>query len=281
MNRTLLKAQLLYDEMGKSEKRIADFLLSHSGEVLPYTITELAEKCESSEATIVRFSRRLGFAGFQQLKIALAQQTERRIVSPNVTRGDTCYEIFEKVCNDVYLSFERTRRTLDASALEKASAAIAGAERVVLVGLGSSASVASDAANKFMRAGCNSVAYSDTHMQMIAVSHLSTRDVAIGISQSGASKDIVEALKMARVRGAVTIGITGRERSPVGRVSDILLVTDTEEIRHSVAGLNSHMSRLALIDALCCHIAYRNEARVLEDIDQNEQSLESKRIAEE
>ena len=162
MNRTLLKAQLLYDEMGKSEKRIADFLLSHSGEVLPYTITELAERCESSEATIVRFSRRLGFAGFQQLKIALAQQTERRIVSPNVTRGDTCYEIFEKVCNDVYLSFERTRRTLDASALEKASAAIAGAERVVLVGLGSSASVASDAANEFMRAGCNSVAYSDT-----------------------------------------------------------------------------------------------------------------------
>ena len=281
MNRTLLKARLLYDEMGKSEKRIADFLFSHSGEVLPYTITELAERCESSEATIVRFSRRLGFAGFQQLKLALAQQTERRVTSPDVMRTDTCYEIFEKVCNDAYLSFERTRRTLDAAAMEKASDAIASAERVVLVGLGSSASVASDAANKFLRAGVSSAAYSDTHMQMIAISHLGTHDVAIGISQSGASKDIVEALKMARARGAVTIGITGRDRSPVGRVSDILLVTDTDEVRHSVAGLNSHMSRLALIDALCCHIAYRNEERVLEDINQNEQSLESKRIAEE
>ena len=57
MNRTLLQAQLMYNDMGKSEKKVADWLFSHSGEILPYSITDLASKCDSSEATIVRFSK--------------------------------------------------------------------------------------------------------------------------------------------------------------------------------------------------------------------------------
>ena len=73
MNRTLLQAQLLYNDMGRSEKKVADWLFSHSGEVLPYSITDLASLCESSEATIVRFSKRLGCTGYQDLKITLAK----------------------------------------------------------------------------------------------------------------------------------------------------------------------------------------------------------------
>ena len=110
MNRTLLKAQLLYEAMGKSEKRVADWLLSHPGEVLPYSITELATLSESSEATIVRFSKRLGFSGYQELKLSLAQEHENRVVSPTITQTDSCFESLEKVCNDAYLSLERTKR---------------------------------------------------------------------------------------------------------------------------------------------------------------------------
>ena len=279
MNRTLLQAQLMYNDMGKSEKKVADWLFSHSGEILPYSITALASKCDSSEATIVRFSKRLGCSGYQELKIVLAQEHEKKVIAPTITGADDCYAIFEKVCNDAYMSLERTKRTLSADSMTKAAKAISESRRVVLIGLGSSASVAEDASNKFLRTGCNSSAYSDTHMQAIVVSQLKPGDTLIGISQSGSSKDIVEAMKTGKAHGATTISITSKERSPISRQSDILLLTDTEETKHSTLGLNSHLSRLVVIDALCYKIVYENSYRAF-SIGESEAELQSKRIIE-
>ena len=279
MNRTLLQAQLMYNDMGRSEKRVADWLFSHPGEVLPYSITDLASKCDSSEATIVRFSKRLGCSGYQELKITLAQEHEKKVIVPTITSADDCFSIFEKVCNDAYMSLERTKKTLSAESMTKAAKVISDARRVVLIGLGASAQVAEDASNKLLRAGSNSSAYSDTHMQMIAVSQLVKGDVVIGISQSGSSKDVVESMKMARSRGATTISITSKERSPIARQSDILLLTDTEETRHSSLGLNSHISRLIVIDALCYKIVYQNSERA-HSVGESEAELQSKRIIE-
>lgn len=278
MNRTLLQAQSLYADMGKAERRVADWLLSHPGEVLPYAIRELATACDTSEATIVRFSRRLGFNGYQELKLSLASEAERKIIAPNITADDTCFDVFEKICNDAYLSLERTKKTLSADGMAQAADAIAAAGRVVLIGLGSSASVASDASDKLLRACCNSAAYSDTHMQTIAVSRLLPGDVLIGVSHSGSSKDIVDAMRIAKERGATTISITAKEKSPITRQSDIVLLTDTEEVRHSSLGLSSHLSRLLVLDALCYRVVYKNEEKVREALRATETSLRSKRV---
>ena len=279
MNRTLLQVQLMYNNMGKAEKRVADYLLSHSGEILPYSISELAEKCDSSEATIVRFSRRLGYGGYQDLKIVLAQELDKKVISPTISAEDSCYEMFEKACNDAYLSLERTMKTLSESEMTRAANVIGHARKTVLIGLGSSAAVAADASNKFLRAGCNSVSYSDTHMQTIAVSQLGAPDVVIGISQSGMSKDIVDALKIAKSRGATTICVTSKDKSPLTRQSDIVLLTDTEETRHSSLGLNSHIARLIVIDALCYKIVYETAGKAF-SIGEGEAGLMSKRIVE-
>ena len=279
MNRTLLQEQLLYNDMGKSEKRVADWLFSHSGEILPYSISDLASMCESSEATIVRFSKRLGCAGYQDLKIALAREHDKKVIAPTITAEDDCFSIFEKVCNDAYMSLERTKKTLSPEAMSAAVRAIAESGRVVLIGLGTSAQVAEEASNKLVRAGYNSVAYADTHMQAIAVSQLKHGDTVIGISQSGASKDIVESMKVAKSRGARTIAITSRERSPVARLSEIVLLTDTEETRHSTLGLNSHLARLVVIDALCYKLVYEN-AEHAQALGKGEAELKAKRIAD-
>ncbi len=277
MNRTLLQAQLLYNDMGRSEKRVADWLFSHSGEILPYSISDLAFKCESSEATIVRFSKRLGCSGYQDLKLALAREHEKKVITPTITADDDCFSIFEKVCNDAYMSLERTKKTLSPEAMRAAVDAISKSGRVVLIGLGASAQVAEDAANKLLRAGCMSSAYADTHMQAIAVSQLKTGDTVIGISQSGASKDIVESMKVARHHGATTIAITSRERSPITRASDIVLLTDSEEVRHSSLGLSSHLSRIVVIDAICYKLVYQNSERA-HTIGEAEIELRAKRI---
>lgn len=280
MNRALLQVQVLYDDMGPAERLAADYLLSHTEEILSLSIVDFAAECGTSEATIVRLSRKLGYSGYQDLKLALAHDAEHRTVTPNIDSDDSCYDILEKVCNDAYLSLERTKRSISRESLERAAELLANAGRIVFVGLGSSSAVADEAANKLLRAGCNAASYSDTHMQMIAVSYLGEGDVAVGVSQSGTSKDIVEALKAARSRGVSTICITGKERAPITRHSDVTLLTDTEELRHTVLALNSHIARLAVVDALCFRVAYHNEARILGSGTANETSLQTKRVEE-
>lgn len=281
MNQTILKAQLLYKDMGKSERKIADWLIAHPGGDLPLSITELAEKCGSSEATIVRFARRLGFSGYGELKISVAKEPDSKVVSSTIDENDSCFEILEKICNDAYLSLERTLRNMAPEDISAAANLIAGAGKTVLIGLGSSVSVAQDAANKFLRAGCQAYSYGDTHMQMIAVSLMKEGDVLVGVSQSGASKDIVEAMKLAKSRGISTVSITGTERSPITKQSDITLLTDTEETKHSSLALSSHLSRLVVIDALCYYLVYRNEDnRAAKIDDENEKSLVTKRVKE-
>ena len=277
MNRTLLQVKVLYDKMGRAEKKIADWVLAHPGDLIPLSICELAERCDCSEATIVRFARRLGCTGYQELKISIARDEGKTNVSDKVKKGDNCFEIYEKVSNDIYCSLEKTKESLDKESLEKAGKAILGAEIVSVYGLGNSAAVAIDAQHKFLRAGCNAFAYSDNHMQAINASHLKKGDVAIGISHSGSSKDVVEALKLAREKGATTICLTNEGKSPILKQSDIVLFTSSNETRHSILGLNSRIAQLAIIDSLYLYLVSHKDDLALKAIEDTERALLSKK----
>ena len=277
MDKTTLNIKVLYDKIGKAEKRIADWLLANPGEILALSIVDLADRCGCSEATIVRFAKRIGFSGYQELKISIAQETNSTSVSTNVKSGDSMEEVYDKVCNDIYCSLERTKMVLDTKKLENACEKIASADRVVIFGLGNSASIALDASHKLQRTGCNAYAYSDNHMQVIAASHLSPNDVAIGISHSGSSKDIVEALKIAKKAGATTIAITNAGKSPIQKQSDITLFTASDETKHSILALNSRIAQLSIINAIYFYIVYNKSETALDSIKETEQSLMSKK----
>ena len=239
MLRTILDIKINYDDFSKSEKKIADFLLTHADDEVPLYITEFAKICQTSEATVVRFAKRLGFDGFSQLKIAMAKQSNNRPVNENITPGDSAKEIFVKICDDVYCSLEKTKRALSGVALQRACDAIIAADEVLIFGLGNSASIAMDAAHKFFRLGVKAHAYTDNHMQAIAAAHTNEKSVVMGISHSGASKDVVRALQLAKENSAVTIAVTHMGKSPIEKVSDIVLATVSDETNYRILGLNS------------------------------------------
>ncbi len=277
MDRTMLKIQMLYDEMGKSEKKVADFLIAHPSELLPLSITELAEKSQSSEATIVRFARRLGLSGYQELKISLARESGNVVDNHDVAETDTLSDIFEKVTNDIYKSLEMTKQSLSPSELDKAANAIISARKIAIFGLGNSSPVAQDAGHKFFRAGCDAYVYSDNHMQAIAASHLKEGDVAIGISHSGSSKDIVDALKIAKLQGATTVSITNKGKSPIVKESDITLFTSSKETEYTILGLNSRIAALSIIDALYSYIVCHKNKDATAAIESVEDALKGKK----
>lgn len=277
MDKTTLNIKILYNEMGKAEKQIADWILANPGKIISLSIVELAELCGCSEATIVRFSKRLGLSGYQELKISLAAEGGGSIVSTHITSEDNAYQVYEKVCNDIYLSLEKTKKVLKADSLALAAEKICNAQKIVIFGLGNSASIAIDASHKFLRAGLNSVAYSDNHMQVIAASQLTPNDLAIGISHSGSSKDIVDALKIAKAHGASTIAITNSGKSPILKQSDIVLSTSSNETQYNILALNSRIAQLAIIDTLYFYIVCNRSVQAMESIKKTENSLLSKK----
>lgn len=277
MDKTTLNIKILYDKMGKAEKRIADWIIENPGAIIPLSIVDLAEKCGCGEATIVRFAKRLGFSGYQDMKISLVQETNTTSVSTNITSADAAEEIYDKVCNEIYCSLEKTKLALDADSLQKACEKIASARRIVIFGLGNSASIAKDAEHKFLRAGCDAAAYADNHMQVIAASHLTDKDVVLAISHSGSSRDIIDALKIAKKSNATTICITNEGKSPINNYSDIILNTASDETKHNILALNSRIAQLSVINVIYYYIVYSRPDNALEAIKNTERSLLSKK----
>lgn len=279
MESILLSIKEKYSQMGHSEKLIADWLMKNFSDMMNMSISQLADNCGCGEATIVRFSRRLGLSGYQELKLKIAQESANTAAGGvmGIEQNDTCYEIFKKRISDIHIALENTKSVLDPAEFEKAANALRTASRIVIFGLGNSASVAVDAQHKFLRAGLDAVAYCDNHMQAIAASHLHKGDVAIGISHSGASIDVVEALRTAKDTGALTICLTNFGNSPIQSVSDIVLNTRSDETKYSILAMSSRIAQLAIFDALYTYIVMNSNKAAVKAIKETETALQSKK----
>ena len=279
METTLFLIRSRYGEMGPAEKKIADYILQNPQDVISVSISELADRCGCGDATVVRFSRRLGFEGYQGLRIRVAQEfSHSSTVSQDIVREDTCYTIFRKRIEDVAVSLHSTLSVLDPEQMETAVQVISEARRIVIFGLGNSAAIAADAAHKFLRLGLDAQSCTDNHMQAIIASHLSRQCVAIGISHSGASRDIVESLRLARLNGATTIAVTNYAASPITTAADVVLHTKSDETRHSILAMNSRIAQLVIFDAIYSCIVVRQSKTSAAAIYQTETALQAKKF---
>jgi DNA-binding MurR/RpiR family transcriptional regulator len=278
MGSVLLKIRGLYPKMGRGEKKIADWILSHPEDIIPMSISEFASACGCGDATVFRFARRLGLQGYQALKIGIAQEVaSREPHSVKIEKTDDCMTIYQKHAADIAQALEMTAGALSAEELANAANTILNARRVAIFGLGNSAPIAMDAQHKFMRAGLDATAYCDNHLQAIVASHLRAGDVALGISHSGSSVDIVEALRLSSQSGAKTICITNSGSSPIEKYSAIRLYTKADETRYTILALCSRIAQLAIIDAIYTYIVYNADAAANEAIRKTERALESKK----
>lgn len=278
MKSIILNIRANYDEMGRGERKIADLIMADPHAVLPLTITQFSELAGCGTATLVRFSKRLGLNGYQELKLAIAQEittlsNEKDQISPD----DTCYAMFTKRLRDIQVALQKTRLVLSPSAMDAAAKKIMNAKRIVIFGLGNSAAIAHDAQHKFLRVGLNATACSDNHLQSIIASHLDPDCVAIGISHSGKSVDIVQALRLARISGATTICVTNYETSPITEVSDICLFTQSEETQHSILAMSSRIAQLTIFDAIYTYIVANTNSGAIEAILNTETALKEKK----
>ncbi len=278
MESIIHKIRFMHSQMGPAEKKIADYILENTQEIISDSISDFAEKCCCGDATVVRFAQRLGFSGYQSLKIGIASEiSSASKVSKEITKDDSCFDIFKKRISDISVSLANTETVLDAEILELTAKAIMKSKRIVVFGLGNSAAIAQDAAHKFLRLGFNAQACCDNHMQAIIATHLDRASVVIGISHSGSSKDIVDALELSKIGGATTVCITNFGNSPIVKACDYSLFTRAEETQHSILAMSSRIAQLTILDSIYTYIVVNSDKQAEQEIYKTELALQNKK----
>jgi len=240
-----------------AERAIADFVLSDPQRVVQMSISELADSAGVGESTVIRFCRALGYAGYQEFKLRLAQDMVEPVqyIHGNISFEDTVQQLAQKIFQTNRQAVEDTMKSLDPDMVEVAAKALASARKIDIYGVGYSYFSAQDAKLKFARLGLVVDAYGDMHLQAMAAALLSPRDVAIGISHSGSTKAVVDALRVARRYGATTISITNFSPSPISKVADVVLLTAAPETPLGGEVLTSRIAQLCVIDVLSVAVA--------------------------
>lgn len=225
----LQRIQNHYESFSISEKRIAEYILTHHEQIPNLSTQALAKEADTSPASVVRFCRSVGFKGYTELKFYI----ERELLSPSadtfqITRGESVKVIKQKVFNFNKSVLDETMMILDDESLERAIQAIKRAKRIDMYGEGGSGSIAMSAVNIFMQMGIPCNTYTDAFLQITAASQLHPGDVAIAFAHSGEVINTIDAIREAKKQGAFTIGITGYANSTTSQYLDIELATSNK-----------------------------------------------------
>jgi RpiR family carbohydrate utilization transcriptional regulator len=258
-----------------AEQRVAEFILNNPEAIIHLSITEVAEESEVSESTVVRFCQNLGYSGYHELKITLARDlvTPVHQIHQDIEQGDSIVQVIDKVFRADIQALYDTERIIDPEEMERAVEAISSCRRIELFAVGNSLPIALDAEYRFIRIGLPCIVYRDAGTQAMSASLMRKRDVGLGISHSGSSKDTVEAMRLAHEAGATTICITNYSKSPIIQVSDIKLFTTSRETTFRDEAMASRIAQLAIVDALFVGVALRRFEKALDSIKRTGQVL--------
>ncbi|MGJ9384223.1 MurR/RpiR family transcriptional regulator [Salipaludibacillus sp. CF4.18] len=245
-----------FNNLRDSEKKIVQFIKDNKDEIIYQSITEVAERSNTSESSVVRLCKRLGYKGFQDLKIHLAKEVmtpEKEIGNEVVEKEDDIAiikkKIFESNIQVLYDSLE----VCSDQEIMKAVNTLMNANLIEIYGTGASGVVTKDAQHKLLKLGIKVITYSDSILQTMSASILSKGDVVLGISHTGSNMDVLNAMELAKDAGATLISITNASRSPMTKISDIVLHTAAKEKLYRTDAI-SRIAQLTIIDILVAGI---------------------------
>lgn len=252
----------VYNQFTRAEKRVADYVLNHFREVLFMSITELSDACGVGETSIFRFCRSMGLGGYQDFKIRLSLSMggseEEELLTGHVLPEDDLPTLVQKVLFSSQQALNETASMLDTTALGKAVTLMSKAKRIFFFGVGASLTSAMKASDKFMRIEPKVQYHSDTHLQAMLASTMTSSDVAVVFSYSGSSKDTNLVAELAHKAGAAVIAITRFLKSPLTEFTDLILLCAANEGPLQSGSAEADICQSFLSDLLYIEYYHRN-----------------------
>ncbi|WP_349863946.1 MurR/RpiR family transcriptional regulator [Leifsonia sp. WHRI 6310E] len=248
-----------------SEQRVGRLILAEPAAVVDLPITGLAERCEVSVATVVRFCQAVGYAGYGALRLDLASTRGREEVSlgrfgvadAEIAPDDDGRDVLAKIAYHEARAIESTAASVDVPTLDAVADAVVAADRVEIYGAASSSLAAIDLQQKLHRIGVIAFNTSDIHLALTGAALLTERSVSIGFSHSGLTLEAVDSLRTAQRAGATTVAVTNFPASPIAQHADHVLVTSASETRYRPGAMSSRIAQLAVVDFLFVRIVQR------------------------
>lgn len=268
----LVKIRASMPDLAPAERRVAEAALEDPAGTAGRTISQLAAACRTSEATVVRFCRAIGFSGYPDLRLALAAAAgqadgDHGWVSGEIAADDDDAQIVEKVAYADAKAITETAQQLDAAVLGRVADAVHRAHRIDMYGAGASAFVAADLQQKLHRIGRLAFSAADPHVASASAALLTSRDVAIALSHSGSTRDTVEYLRIAREAGATTVALTNYPGSPLAQTATHVLTTAARETTFRSGAMASRIAQLTVIDMVFVATARRSRRSTLQALE--------------
>ena len=254
---SLARIRSKYPTLAASEARVATWVLQQPERIMQLSMAQVAQACQVSDTTVLRFCRNTGFQGYTDLKLSIARDltSPTQIIHDDIVETDTPITIARKVFISNVQALYDTLEVLDEDILVKAIDLLSKANRILIIGTGTSGPIVQSMFNMFFRLGLNCAAQTDSYLQLMEVAILGPGDVVVGISQSGSSVDPALTLELAKQNGVSTICITGNSQSPITKHADITLLSVAREVRSEA--IASRLAQATIIDALYVIMAWQ------------------------
>ncbi|HAH78871.1 MAG TPA: MurR/RpiR family transcriptional regulator [Ruminococcaceae bacterium] len=243
-----------------TEKKLADYILHHAGEVTFSSAQKLGREVGVSAAAVIRFSHRLGYRGFTALKIDLAADRSEQIsgLDDVISESDSMETVLQKAKNLNGMLQDQAFHMVNTESLQRAVDVLRKCRNVYLFGFGGSGIVCTDFMEKLSRIGRSVIYRTDLHDQIAMAALMTERDVALAVSYSGRTREVNTGMRLARELGATTIAVTQFKKSPLTRLADILLYIPTTERELRIGAIASRNASLILTDLLYLGLAKEN-----------------------
>lgn len=278
-----IKASL--PSLAPAEQRVGKLVLLDPRTFASLPVTELALRAHVSKPTVVRFCRSMGYDGLSDFKLKLAGTVSEGVpfIHRSVDVDDKTSDVLVKVIDNTVAAFLKYRNDASSHAIEKVVDALVATYkhkgRIEFYGAGNSGIVAQDAQHKFFRLGINAIAYSDGHMQVMSASLLGPGDCVVIVSNSGRTRDLMDAADIARKHGATVITIT-TSGTPLAQAGHIHLSADHPEGYDRYSPMTSRLMHLMVIDVVATCLALRIGGTKLQPLlKEMKNNLKSKRYA--
>lgn len=246
-----------YPSLSKTEKTVADYVKKEKDHIIYQTLQEISKNIDVGEATILRFCYKIGFEGFQDLKLNIAKEEPNLEQKP---KGNYT----EQVTANITRSIVETKAVLNLEFLEESVDFMIKANRIVVYGIGASGNAAQELGSRLLRSGKMAHAVIDNHFQLMTSSILNSEDVIVAFSLSGSTLELVESLTIAKANKVKIIAVTNHILSPVASLADVVLLTAGKESPMDGGSLTGKISQLYIIDLLITGYSLRDPELIAE-----------------
>ncbi len=267
-----------------SEAAIAHTVLDNPDLVANMNISQLAIASSTSVASVVRFSKAVGFKGYPEFRMALVSELSRLAhtgietseLDGGITVNDSAADVIRKIAQADARAIQSTAERLDVASFTATIDAWEKAKVIGVFGVASGAYVAMDLQLKLNRLGKNSVAWTDAHMALTSIALLGKGDVLVAISHSGTTVDVVDVMTEFKARGVKIVLITNTLRSPSTAIADLVLYTSARETTFRSGATASRIAQLTVVDCLCVALAQRNWSETKNALDLSREAIGSR-----